>query len=533
MCDRGRASLNSRFGIKLPIANCQLPIAAKLLFLLSVLTLTLASACDSSPSVKHPSVAGAFYPADKEVLSETVRGYLDEAEKSKLKNKNEISRGLKAIMVPHAGYVFSGKTAAKGFSYITGDYDYVVLVGTAHRSGEEGLLTAYYSEFELPNGKIRTDKKLLKKLVKKSKQIKKSKTAFLQEHSLEVQMVFLLEKLKGFKVIPFLTSNITVNGAKEAARAIYEELNDKKVLIVISADLSHYPPAEIAEKADREFLDAVVSMDPVSIEKKSEELLIRYMRKNLQTAACGEKAAIAGIELAKLYGADKAKLIEYTHSGKVSGDNKRVVGYGAVAFYREAAVKKRGKDALELDINAETKRKMLKAAREAIKNYIDKNEIMKIIYKDEIFDRELGLFVTLKKYGQLRGCIGMIEPRETLGEGIVNMACAAAFNDRRFRPVLKKELKDIEIEISILSPLKKISSPEEIEMGKHGVIIKKGLKTGIFLPQVAEETGWDKETFMSNLCAHKAGLPADAWKKDKGVDIYIFTVYSFKEGEAF
>jgi AmmeMemoRadiSam system protein A len=150
--------------------------------------------------------------------------------------------------------------------------------------------------------------------------------------------------------------------------------------------------------------------------------------------------------------------------------------------------------------------------------------------KDKIFGDYYGIFVTLKKYGELRGCIGSIEAVLPLRQGIPQLACSAAFEDYRFKPVEEKEMKSLDIEISILSPNKKINSPDEIVMGKHGVIVKRGVNKGLFLPQVAQETGWTKEQFLNELCTEKAGLPADAWKQ-KDTELYIFTVYNFSEKE--
>jgi AmmeMemoRadiSam system protein A len=140
----------------------------------------------------------------------------------------------------------------------------------------------------------------------------------------------------------------------------------------------------------------------------------------------------------------------------------------------------------------------------------------------------MGAFVTLHERGELRGCIGNIVATQPLYLTVRDMAIASAFEDPRFPSLKEDELKDIDIEISVLSEPQKINDPNIIEMGKHGVIVRSGFRSGVFLPQVATETGWDRDTFMSNLCSHKAGLPADAWKK-KGVDIYIFTAEVFSE----
>ncbi len=139
------------------------------------------------------------------------------------------------------------------------------------------------------------------------------------------------------------------------------------------------------------------------------------------------------------------------------------------------------------------------------------------------------MFVTLHKHGQLRGCIGTLEPREPLAEAVRSAAVSAATQDPRFPAVNPDEVDDLEIEISVLSPLEKIDRPEDIIVGKHGVVVAEGVQRGVFLPQVAPEQGWDRETMLNYLCAHKAGLPADAWRRT--ADLYVFTTQVFSEGE--
>ncbi len=178
----------------------------------------------------------------------------------------------------------------------------------------------------------------------------------------------------------------------------------------------------------------------------------------------------------------------------------------------------------------EQKNILLKLARDTIENYISKGIVPKFELKDTVFTQKAGAFVTIHKRGELRGCIGIIESNNKLYETIMEMAIEAARNDPRFPPVNEYELKDIDIEISVLTPPKKIESIDEIELGRHGVIVRKGFASGVFLPQVAKETGWTKEEFLRHLCKDKAGLPEDAFK-DKNTLIYIFEAEVFKESD--
>ena len=172
---------------------------------------------------------------------------------------------------------------------------------------------------------------------------------------------------------------------------------------------------------------------------------------------------------------------------------------------------------------------MINIARESIGFYLSKGERKEFTETEPVLLKKNGVFVTLKKKGELRGCIGCYTPTtKPLYETVADMAISAATQDPRFPKVTPEELEEIKIEISVLSELDKIDDVNKIETGKHGVVVRKGFRGGVFLPQVATETGWDREEFLSNLCAHKAGLSPDAWK-DKDTKIYIFTVEKFEE----
>ena len=181
-------------------------------------------------------------------------------------------------------------------------------------------------------------------------------------------------------------------------------------------------------------------------------------------------------------------------------------------------------------LNKSQRKRLLEIARESISTYLKEGKRYEVSESDPVLNRKMGAFVTLHEHGKLRGCIGNLIGDKPLYLTVRDMAVEAAVNDPRFRSLSISELGDIEIEISALSELEKIQDPNIIEMGKHGVLIRKGFRSGVFLPQVATETGWNREEFLSNLCAHKAGLPKDCWK-DGSVDIFIFSAEVFNEKE--
>lgn len=182
-----------------------------------------------------------------------------------------------------------------------------------------------------------------------------------------------------------------------------------------------------------------------------------------------------------------------------------------------------------MNLSTDAKRELLKIARMSIGAALGECEPPEKQVDQASLAELCGAFVTLHLHGELRGCIGYIEPRYPLSETVEEVAQKAAFEDPRFAPLTLKELKQVEIEISVLSPLRKISDPAEVEVGKHGLVIDAGYTRGLLLPQVATEYGWGREQFLSHT-ARKAGLPPDAWKK-KDVTLYVFTSDVFSESE--
>ena len=179
-------------------------------------------------------------------------------------------------------------------------------------------------------------------------------------------------------------------------------------------------------------------------------------------------------------------------------------------------------------LNSEQKQILLKVARETMETYIKTGKTPTFKIVDSLLNEECGSFVTLHKKGQLRGCIGNIIGSMPLWETIRSMAIESATGDPRFSAVTEDELEQIDIEISVLSHPKRIENIDEFHLGEHGVIIKRGSNQGVFLPQVAQETDWSKEEFLSYLCSHKAGLSPNAWK-DNDTEIHIFSAQVFKE----
>ena len=459
--------------------------------------------------LRPPAVAGQFYPVEKKKLEEMISGFLKKA------NPPKIEGDVFGLILPHAGYIFSGPVAAHGLKAISGkNFDTVIIVGDSHCEYFDGVSIWPAGFWETPLGKVEVDKQLAEKILSFSERFIVRDSAHLFEHGLEVQIPFLQKVLKDFKILPIIFGSENKDW-KALARAILKNTKDKKVLIVASSDLSHYPSHEEAKKADQETLKAILTLGPQKLEKKIRELEERNIP-NAQTFLCAEDSVKALMEVGRNLGAE-AKLLKYANSGDTAGDKSRVVGYGAVAVY------KRKTDGL----NREEKEELLKIAKTSVESLVQERRIPEFGVKSERLKESRGAFVTIKKNGQLRGCIGQIIENGPLTETVSRMAVAAASEDYRFEPITKEELPELEYEISILSPLKKINSSQEIRLGVQGVLAVAGSKTGLFLPQVAEENHWDTETLLENLML-KAGVQPDYWKKNP-VDFYTFEADIIKQ----
>jgi MEMO1 family protein len=470
--------------------------------------------------IKKATVAGRFYPKESVKLKDNVVSYLREIEP--LKNK------IYGLLVPHAGYVYSGAIAGESFSHIKEiDFDTIVFFAAAHTMHVDGAALMKEGFFETPLGQVEIDSNITQALLKKSKVFEDIPQAHQSEHSIEVQLPFLqvLSKKK-FKIVPLVLNTKNLKTLYEAGKAVANVIKDKKTLICISSDLSHYPTGDTATKTDLAIMKALhmaVKSGDLSYFDLANKLVLSKARYEMDTAACGESAIIAGAVACIELGANDFKLLRYMHSGKISGDDSNVVGYAAGAFIEN---KDKSNDAWQL--SKDDKEHLLHYARQSIAYYLkNKKEMIMPLSDVPQFNVPAAVFVTLTENGNLRGCIGTMDSRTTLLDAIINFATAAAFEDHRFSPLTEEELKDIKIEISILSPMVKVESYRDVQKGKHGVLIKKGHSSGTYLPQVWEHFK-SRDEFLSSLCGEKAGLPALAWK-EKSTDIYVYTVDSFEE----
>ena len=466
--------------------------------------------------IREPALAGSWYPGDPEILSRDVKRYLENAKKEKVDGE------IVALVSPHAGYMYSGQVAAYAYKLIEGkSFDTVVVVGPSHRFPFKGASLWDRGGFRTPLGVVPVDDELSKKLMEKRKEIRFIPEAHNQENSLELQIPFLQTVLKSFKLVPIaMEPDWSWETCQYLASAIAEAVKGKRVLLVASTDLSHFYTYNIAVELDKIFLNHIERFD---VEGLNRDL------KNNRTEACGGGSVITIMLAAKMLGANHGKVLKYANSGDVTGDRSRVVGYAAAAFYKTAGGKEKMKEekkvGVDLGLNEEEKKALHQIAKTVIENKAKGKAVPDFKVESPTLKENRGAFVTIHKRGQLRGCIGYIEGQGPLHKTIERMAEAAAFKDPRFTPVKENELPELELEISVLTPLKRITDVNEIQVGKHGIYIVKGMWAGLLLPQVATEYGWDRQTFLEHTC-QKANLPSNAWK-EKDTEIYIFSADIF------
>jgi len=458
--------------------------------------------------IRKPAVAGTFYPGNADELNSMIDGFLQKAQLPKLEPY------VRALIVPHAGYVYSGQVAAYAYKALIGqNITRVIIIGNSHQEYFDGASIYPKGYFETPLGKVEIDADFAQKLMDANDKIYFRESAHLQEHSLEVQLPFLQKVLpaSGWKIVPIILGN--QEGISDILINVLKNLIDDNTLIIASSDLSHYPNYKDAQFSDNKVIQAILSGKRENLKNTIFELEGKGIA-NLQTCACGHDAI--EIVMALMEG-KTAKLLKSANSGDVTGDKSQVVGYAAIVFTSDKS---------ESELNKDQQKRLLEIAKQAVETYVKEKKVIAIEEADSMLNKPLGAFVTLKENGELRGCIGFFEPTIPLYQVVIQMGISAAVNDPRFMPISKDELNKLEYEISVLSPLKKVDSWKDIVIGKHGVQVRKGGRSGVFLPQVATENNWDLDTFMSTLCTQKAGLDAGCWK-DPDTEIYVFTAQVF------
>ena len=484
----------------------------------------------AAQGVRKAAKAGQFYDADPATLSARIDGFLAAAGGAGAADADRI----RAIIVPHAGYVYSGPVAGRAYRLMQGrDIATVVILGPSHHVGFEGASIYPEGGFETPLGIAEIDAPAAKALIAASG-FGFIPEAHAEEHSLEVQVPFIQKVLPKAKIVPIVLGVPSEKTVRALAAALDKVFKDATVLVVASTDMSHFLARPEANALDKSTIDLVAGQKVPA--------LLRKLERN-ENILCGGAAVVTALLYAQKQGNAEVRVLAYADSSEAGGPADSVVGYFAAAITAGGA----GPAPEELDpaggprvsgpaaeagpqaafmLTADDKKELLSLARRSVDLYIREGKLVEYATENPNLKAPRGAFVTLTEEGTLRGCIGFTEPRFPLYETVMQAALYAATEDPRFRAVNRPELKRIEYEISVLTPLSKVENPALIEVGRHGLVVAKDGKRGLLLPQVATENRWDREEFLRQTCL-KAGLPADAWRQ--GAEIFSFEAIVFRE----
>ena len=467
----------------------------------------------TAEKVRESVISGSWYPGDAAVLKRQIDTFLDKVTPSADDGR------LVALIVPHAGYAYSGQVAAHAYKLLRWrTFDTVVIVAPSHHAAFRGVSVYDQGGYRTPLGLVPLDMAFINALKRADKSIRYVAEAHAREHALEIQLPFIQSTLSGFKLVPLVMGNQDLSTCRRLADALAACAEDKSVLLVASSDLSHYHTRETAEQLDGQVAARVSAFDPVGLRKDLSEG---------RCEACGGGPIVSVMLAARELGANRPEVLHVGDSGDAGGDTSRVVGYLAAAFWSELeGDMSKEKEISEREmLDTEAQRLLKDIAREAIAGALSNKGYVLPETLPAVLKEPCGAFVTLTKHGELRGCIGYITAARPLAETVREVAVAAAFEDTRFTPVTLDEWPRIDIEVSVLTPMVQVSDISSIQPGIHGLYIKKGFRSGLLLPQVATEYGWDTTTFLEHTC-RKAGLNKDAWK-EKGAEIYCFRAQVF------
>lgn len=496
-----------------------------LLIVMLLITGTMNILSQNRSADRNPVAAGSFYSANKETLTNDLTNLFSTC----VKTPSDLK--VRAIISPHAGYVFSGKIAASAFSALqkSAGYKNIFIIGSSHVMSFDGASVYNTGDFITPMGKMKVNIEIANKLKNENKHFNYPVTAHLQEHSIEVQIPFIQYYFKNeLSIVPIIIGTNNKNTIKEIAAALKPYFIPEN-LFIISSDFSHYPSYKDAQETDKITADAIVA--------KNSENFLRTLDKNsskgisgLATSMCGWTSGLTLLYLAEEDPRLIFKKISYCNSGDSQyGNKEEVVGYHAIELVEENKKPMNVQvDPEKLKFTKDESEKLISIARNSIRTMLFDNKRLTINPETlpSLFKKNMGAFVTLKIDGKLRGCIGRFTSPDPLYQVVSQMAQSSAFEDSRFSPLTKAEFEKTEIEISVLGPLKKISNINEIVLGKHGIYIKKDLRSGTMLPQVATENGWTVEQFLGYTARDKAGLGWTGWKD---AEIYIYEAVVLEE----
>lgn len=472
------------------------------------------------------AIVGRWYSADTKTLLREIEGLFAKA-------KVEQKENVIGLILPHAGYQYSGPTAALGLKTLKKKYKRIIVIGPSHYVGMQGILSvADADSYQTPLGEIELDTEFIKKLLKED-MFRYVPAAHENEHSVQIEVPLLQYVQEDFKFVPIVAGQCSAGEVKEAA-GVLRRMVDDDTLVVASSDFVHYGARFGYVPFTKDIPEGLRKIDMGAYEyiaKLDGEGFLKYKQKTGATICGCVPVAI----LVSMCDKDaKAELVKYTTSGEMTGDFDNSVSYMTVAFCGSWSREKNAetKKGVEEGLSRSDKDSLLKLARASLIFYLEKQRAPEPVEVgveiSEKMSQKRAAFVTLKKKGMLRGCIGDLLPRQSLYESVIGNAINAGVRDHRFQPVTRSECDTLRIEISALTVPEAAGGHEDIRIGVDGVILEKEGRRAVFLPQVAPEQGWGVEETLNHL-SMKAGLTAEAWKE--GTKFFTFQAEVFGEQE--
>ena len=434
--------------------------------------------------IRQPVVAGQFYPASPSQLKEMIRGMVDD----KVEKEEVIG-----LISPHAGYIFSGPVAGATISRIKFK-DTFIIIGPNHTGMGKPLSIMTEGVWKTPLGEVEIDSELAKQILATSSYLEEDYGAHQHEHSIEVQIPFLQYFKTDIRLVPILLSYSSGATYKEIGKELAKAIKDlnKEVIIIASSDMTHYEPQESAQWKDAQAIEAILELNEDELLKRVDELRI---------SMCGYAPAVSLISAAKELGAKRAELVRYQTSGDTTGDYSSVVGYAGIII--------KGMSPLA------------RLAKRTVETFVKEGKIPEPEELTPEMKQKTGVFVSIHKFGQLRGCIGTFEPtQDNVAEETITNAISSATRDPRFPPVTPDELSDLSYNVDVLTTPEPIASKDQLDPKKYGVIVEAGIRKGLLLPDLE---GVDTVDYQIEICCQKAGIAAD-----EPITLYRFEVKRYK-----
>jgi AmmeMemoRadiSam system protein B/AmmeMemoRadiSam system protein A len=437
--------------------------------------------------IRNPYVAGYFYPASPSDIKIMMAKFVD---------KNAAKEDAVGLLVPHAGYQYSGAVTGAALSRIKFK-DTFIIMGPTHTGVGKPFSVWAKGAWRTPLGEVKVEESLAAKIIAVSNYLEEDYEAHREEHAVEVQLPFLQYLKPDVRIVPIILAGASADVYIQIGHDIARAINELKsnAVILASGDMTHYEPHDVAREKDLQAVAAMVELD-------EEGLTRRYHDLNISMCAYGP--VVCAMVAARELGATAGELVKYQTSGDATGDKSAVVGYAGVIFKKVSM------------------HPIAALAKETVETYVKTGQ-RPLLPKEvtQEMNEAAGVFVSIHKKGNLRGCIGTFEPQEkNVAAEIITNAISSATRDPRFDPITPEELKDLDYSVDVLTSPEPVADESQLDPKKYGVIVESGWRRGLLLPDLE---GVDTVDYQIDICRQKAGIGPD-----EPVKLYRFEVKRYK-----